>query len=128
MPKSNVSYPFESKMLQAIEVLGGKLFSSLNQVSVFVIQLNDQGKVLNCYNDRDHAEFNFYNDWQNDGTFQSHIFLDEIDNGEYLYIRWHNVTREKSEKLLEISFLDTDFISFKTGSKMVFPESHSVMF
>lgn len=128
MPKSNVSYPFESKMLHAFEQLSHKEFGSLDKISTFVIELDEQAEVLNSYNNREHTEFNFYADWQVADVFHSYIFFDEIDSGEYLFIKWQNLSRENAEKLLNISFTDDDFISFKNGEEIIFPESHNVMF
>jgi hypothetical protein len=51
-----------------------------------------------------------------------------IDSGEYVYIKWKNVSKKHMETLLNIEFTDKDFISSVGHDITSYPERHSVMF
>jgi len=128
MPKSNVKYPFEVKVLEGLEKLGSDLFGTSSDISAFIIQLNDNAQILNTLDTVHHPDFNFWGDWDEDVAFKSFLFLDVIEHGEYIFIKWQGITQEDIEKLLELNFIDKDFVSVANDNSIAFPMTHNVMF
>ena len=128
MPKSNVKYPYEFKVLEGLQKLGSDLFGESHGIEAFIIKLGDSGQILTTFNTDRHPEFNFWGDWDEDEEFRSFLFLDVIERGEYLFIKWRNVPKGHIEKVLNIKFTDNDFFVSTKGDVTTFPHTHNVMF
>jgi hypothetical protein len=128
MPKSNVKYPYEFKVLDGLLKLGSDLFGESHDIEAFIIKLDDSGQILTTFNTDQHPDFNFCGDWDEDEGFRSFLFLDVIERGEYLFIKWRNVSKDHIEKLLNIKFTDKDFLDSTKDDVTMYPNTHNVMF
>lgn len=128
MPKSNVKFPFEFKVLQNLSELANRLFDNPENISTFIIQTNERGEVVNTLNIRDNPEFNFWGDWSDEDSSQCYIFFDEIDEGEYIFIKWQNIVKQGMEQLLNIELSDDDFLDPAKNTHIPYPNSYNIMF
>ena len=127
MPTSNVKYPFEVKVLVGLEKLASKLGVS-SEVTAFIIQLNDEGKMLKTLDTVNHPYFNFRGDWHEDDEFKSFLFLNIMGHDEYILVKWQGITKDKLEELLNITFRYKDFVSDIDDDATSFPITHKVIF
>lgn len=127
MPKSNAKYPYQFKVMKGLNDLAHNLFAEPGDIDVFIIKLDDSGKIMSTLNSKENPDFNFWGDWEEE-DFKSSLFLDVIDSGEYIYVKWKNVSKKHIEILLNIEFTDKDFVSSISDDITSYPESHSVMF
>jgi len=122
MPKSDAKFPFHFKIMQGIDELGEKLLGKSRELPGFIIELDNIGNIINTVSEIDNPDF-----IQLDEKYQSFLMLDVIDQGEYIYIKWQNLSKNYIEQLLKIHFLEQDFID-SMGNTKEYTSSGSIMF
>ncbi len=122
MPKSDPKFPFQFKIMQGIGELGEKLLGESRELPGFIVELNSDGEIINAVSQNDNLDF-----IQLDEKFKSYLMIDVIDNGEYIYIKWQNLSKEHIENLLNTKFIEKDFID-SMGNTKDYARTGSVMF
>jgi len=122
MPKSDPKFPFQFKIMQGISELGEKLLGKSRKLSGFIVELNSDGEIIKTVSEDNNLDF-----IQLDEKFKSYLLIDVIDNGEYIYIKWQNLSKENIEKLLNTKFTEMDFID-PIGNTKDYAHTGSVMF
>ena len=123
MPKANAKFPFEFKIIEGLGKLGVELFGELSGNSGFIIQLDNQGQIIQAISASQNPDF-----LSLDSNFDSYLLLDVIDQGEYIYAKWENVSYDNLLKHLKLSLTSSDFIDRRSNQTGELKASGSIMF
>ncbi len=122
MPKSDAKFPFHFKIMQGIGELGDKLLGESRKLPGFIVELNSDGHIIKTVSEADNLDF-----IQLDEKFKSYLMIDVIDHGEYIYIKWQDLSKEHIETLLNTKFIEKDFVD-SMGITKGYTRTGSVMF
>jgi len=122
MPKSDSKFPFQFKIMQGICELGERLLGESRELLGFIVELDGDGQIINTVSENDNLDF-----IQLDEKFKSYLMIDVIDHGEYIYIKWQDLSKENIENLLNAKFTEKDFID-SMGNTKDYTRTGSVMF
>ena len=125
MPKSTNKFPYEFRILNGLGQLKSQLLENADDEMSFYIGLDTHFNVAeSCQFD---CDFTLPDGRRLEEAYPSYIYMDVIDNGIYLFLRWENIPQPQMESLLNIKFEPSDFQSsyFGNGSYSL---SHGVMF
>jgi hypothetical protein len=125
MPRATCQYSFEWKILDWC----GKFSKTMtgNPYRAFFLAVDERGEVVQLffaqgkYMELERVEFlrSQYNGWLNYSPFEA---------PEDYSVSWRNVPLEAMERLVGERFPERDFVSERTGEKIVFPDAWAVGF
>jgi len=123
MPKANLRYPFEFKIIEGLGRLGQELFGEPGDESGFIIQLDAQGRIIQAISVAQNPDFVSL-----DEVFDSFLLLDVIDHGEYIYAKWQNVAIDNLQTHLKLELNSADFMDDNGNQTGELKANGSVMF
>ena len=124
MPRATSKYPFEWKILQAASHLSSGLAG--HEYLPFLILLSPEGQTRQILFG-DSPERKDVAVW--DPLMQAArawFMYDPFDGPVYTYIAWQQVSQRTLERILRITFEETDFTA--SDGRLSFPLSWNVMF